>query len=138
MLRLSSVLVTGLLALLATACSSRDVPAAPGPSSSGSFSVADQDELSAVLSTAQAQHVWRAGCLWPAGTTRALSAAASQLQLPDIPGYRFSRREARSGAVMVIATRSGTTATTGSFDEVSGAGFLCYRPREIGHGSKQA
>jgi len=137
MFRVSFVLVMVLLALLGAACSSRVVPA-PTPSSHVPFTLADQDELSAVLSTAQAQHVWRAGCLWPAGTTRALSEAASQLQLPDVPGYRFSRRQARSGAVMVIVTRGGSQETNGSFDEVSGPGFLCYRQREIRHGSKQA
>jgi len=32
---------------------------------------------------------------------------------------------------MVIVTRDGSLETTGNVDELSGPGFLCYRPEEV-------
>jgi hypothetical protein len=110
------------------ACSPKgDSGPTPTKTETARFSLHDQEQLSEALSTAAAQHGWAGGCLWPAGTTRSLRDALTQIGIADA-GVRLSRRETASGAVIVIGVRDERPSTSASFDEVSGADFLCMRP----------
>ena len=54
--------------------------------------------------------------------------ALRQLDVPNRPGLTYRKRQARSGAVMVVVYRDTTGSVDTGFNEVSGPGFLCYRP----------
>ena len=126
------LVAAGMLSL--GACSSTIAPGpipTPTKTQTASFSLADQEALSSALSASRAQHGWAGGCLWPAGTTRPLTDALHQMDVVTTSGFRFSRQQGPSGAIIVVVVRDARGSTSGSSDEVSGPDFLCYRPEEV-------
>ncbi|MEP7215929.1 MAG: hypothetical protein ABI782_06715 [Anaerolineaceae bacterium] len=131
MLRVILVIVT--VGMLASACSASATRTptrspSPAPSPASTFPLEDQEQRSDALNTFAAEHGWAAGCLWPAGTTSTNAETLRRLEVPNRPGLTYRKRQARSGAVMVIVYRDTTGAVDTGFNEVLGPGFLCYRP----------
>ncbi|MEP7215564.1 MAG: hypothetical protein ABI782_04875 [Anaerolineaceae bacterium] len=129
MLRLVSFSVV----MLASACSASAtrIPTpspSPAPSPASTFPLEDQEPLSDAVNTFAPEHGWAAGCLWSAGSVGTNADALRQLEVPNRPGLTYRKRQARSGAVMMIVYRDSAGAVHGGFNEVLGPGFLCYRP----------